>query len=168
MRELFNTWLSVALLRGVPSDHPGDQQSLIIAIFAAFISSVLVLIVDLEFTAAIKLSMLDLLFTGVVLSVALQLTGKAARFTQAFATYCGAGAIMNLGVLIMLNVLPRASERSNDITLIDLFYFLQLVWAISIVARILRYTFDIGLPVSVFAATGYLLASITVFGLILA
>lgn len=167
MSELLNTWLSVALLRGVPSDHPGDQKSLIIAIVAAAMSSVLVLAVDLELSSAIQLAVLDLVFTGVCLSVALQLTGKTPRFTQAFATYCGAGTVMNLVVLLMLNIVPGNAAPGNELTLIDLFYFLQLVWAISIVARILRFTFEISLPISVLAATGYLLVTITVVGLIM-
>lgn len=166
MRELLQTWISVALLRGIPSDHPGDQQSLIAAVLAAMVSSILVLSVELEFASAIKLSVLDLLFTGAVLMTALQLVGKSARFTQAFATYGGAGAVMNVVVLLMLMVLPRAASRTDELSLVDFFYFLQLVWAISIVARIVRYTFDISLPVSVLAATGYLMVTITVVGMI--
>ncbi|MBX2823092.1 MAG: hypothetical protein KTR33_00095 [Gammaproteobacteria bacterium] len=165
MRHLLNIWLSIAFLMGKPSDYPADRQSLQIAIVAALASFILASSLVVEFSVALTLAGLDVALAGGGLWIALQLAGKPTRFSQAFGAYCGASAVLNVASMIMLNTTDPESAESG-LSLAAMLQFVYLVWGISMVAHILRFTFELALPVSILAATGYLILSLTVIGMI--
>jgi len=167
MRSLLNMWFSIAFLMGKPYDYPPDRQSLQISIIAALVSFVLASSVVVELSVAITLAVLDIVVAGAGLWIALQMTGKPARFSQAFGAYCGASSVLNIASMIMLNATDAGnSDAATGISLAAVLQFVYLVWGISLVAHILRFTFDLTLPVSILAATGYLIVSLYAIGII--
>jgi len=166
MRVLFNTWFSIAFLMGKPHDHPGDQHSVFIAVIAAVLSFILAMSAVTELSSAVGLALLDVAFAAVCLRAALQMVDRPQRFSQAFGAYCGASTVLNLASMIMLNTLTSPTSAAGGLSLATVFQFVYLVWGISMVAHILRFTFEITLPASIVSAAGYLILSMYLVGLI--
>jgi len=159
---LIKSWASIAFLTGKPSELPGDLLSLRYAVLATLASYIFVVSIDQGLGRALMYSIFDLAVAGLCLYLALNLQGRIERFVQAFHAYCGASSILNLASL------PMLAGRSADTTGLSdqsqavgfsipmLVEFVYIVWGISVVAHIVRFTFDTGIASSVLISTGYL------------
>lgn len=165
MIELIKTWCSIAFLTGRPWQLPSDQMSLRVAVCAALISYVAVVSTQFGFFDALLHALFDIGVAALVLYVALSLTSRMERFIQAFHAYCGASVVLNLGSLPLLGVwdpdsdaqqLPTSDTESLTLSVPVLAEFVYLVWGISVVAHIVRSTFDTTIATSVLMSTGYL------------
>lgn len=165
MRQLLTAWFYIAFLMARPSDHPGDSLSLRTALLAAVFSYVLAITSVVGISLAVVYALLDIGFAAGSLWVALRLAQKTNRFVQAFASYCGASSILNLASIFMLRADAGVAESAQGLSLPVVIYFVYLVWGISMVAHIIRHTFEVSLPVGVLAATGYLMVTMTLVDL---
>lgn len=165
MIELIKSWCSIAFLTGKPWQLPGDQNSLRVAIAAALTTYVAVVSMQVGLFDALSHALFDIGVAALALYVGLSLVSNMERFVQAFHAYCGASTVLNLASLPMLDVFNRESEPQSGLGSdpesltfsIPVFAeFVYLVWGISVVAHIIRFTFDTTIAISVLISTGYL------------
>lgn len=165
MIALLQQFLKIAFLTGKPYDLPGDRGTLQLAVTLSFLTYVIATWQLYPPAKAISHAVLDLVLAGSVFYIALSIVGKSARFSQSFAALCGANAVLNAATLpIILTRLHRtesaAAEAQQQPHLIEFFF---LVWSISVVAHVIRFSFDTNIPISIVAAVGYILLALTIF-----
>ena len=165
MFALLQQFLKIAFLTEKPYDLPGDRGTLHVAIVLSFLTYVIATLQLYPPAKAIAHALIDLLLAGSVLFIALSVFAKAERFTQAFAALCGANAVLNAATLpVILTRMGRvesaAAESEERLYLIELFF---LVWSISVVAHVIRFSFDTNIPISIAAAVGYIVLALAVF-----
>jgi len=93
---LFKQYFYIAFLMGKPQDLPSGNSQMQIGLLLAFATYVLAWSGSLGWGGAALLGLLEILGTGLILVVALQLAGKLARFQQAFGGLYGASTFINL------------------------------------------------------------------------
>ncbi len=165
MFALLQQFLKIAFLTGKPYDLPGDRGTLHLAIALSFLTYVIATWQLYSPPKAIAHALLDLLLAGSVFYIALSAFNKSARFPQAFAALCGANAVLNAATLpVILTRLDRVESATVDsqerLYLIEFFF---LVWSISVVAHVIRFSFDTNIPISIAAAVGYVMLALAVF-----
>ena len=157
--SLLQHFLKIAVLTGKPYDLPGDRTTVQLAVGLSFVTYVVATWQLYSPGIAIGLAMLDIALAGGVLHFALGSTGKAERFNQAFAGYCGANAVLNIAILPV--ILSRLSQENGSLDgaqqEFDLAAFFFLVWSISVIAHIIRFSFDTNIPTSIVAALAYIM-----------
>lgn len=141
---------------GKPQDLPAGERQMYTAIALNFVTYVLALLGFTGFSSAMLHAAIDLACTGLFLYLGLLLVGRLPRFEQSFGAICGAGAVLNLAAipLLQLTVVPGAEVTSA----LSMFArFLLLVWSLSLVGHVLRFTFSLPMPVSIMIAVAYYL-----------
>jgi len=103
------------------------------------------------FKASLKAT-IDLLGTALILWVALHQTNRLPRMQQAFGGLCGASAYINLASLPLTFFRPPPGEMVAG----GLPEFVLLVWGLSLLAYVIRHTFEIRMVFSVLIAYLYL------------
>lgn len=165
MIALIKTWFAIAFLTGRPWQLPGDQASLRVSIGAALITYVGVVSTQVGVLKALSHALFDVGIAAASLYVGLQVLAKMERFVQALHAYCGASTVLNLASLPMLGAMDReapaadgsvANPETLTFSIPLLAEFVYLVWGISVVAHIVRFTFDTTIAISVLISTGYL------------
>ena len=165
---LLQHFLKIAFLTGKPYDLPGDRTTLQLAVFLSFVTYVIATWQIYSPALAIGHALLDIALAGAVLSFALGKAGKAERFNQAFAGFCGANAVLNIATLpiIFSRVSQENAATEGARQEIDLIQFLFLVWSISVVAHIIRFSFDTNIPTSIVAALAYIMFAVFIFSMV--
>lgn len=163
MSELLRQYFNIAFLMGRPQDVPPGRQVLQTGVLLAFITYVVALLDLLGLAGAVMHALADIGCTGLALYVALVLAGREARFEQAFGAYCGASAFINAAAIpIYLNRGPPGDEGvAGSLILAE---FVLLVWGLSLLAHVIRHTFELRLPVSVLIAFGWVMLLLTLMG----
>jgi len=167
---LLTQFLKIAFLTAKPYEIPGDQATLRLAIVASFVTHVVAIWGIYDSPMVIGQALLDLALSGSVLFVALSMVGKSARFNQAFASLCGANTVINLASMPVIFT-RLASELPSGVNgdsppVIDLVGFFFLVWSISVIAHVIRFSFDTNIPVSIVASVGYIILALTVYEIV--
>lgn len=139
---------------GKPQDLPAGDAQMRTGIGLAALTYILALLVPYGFGRALLQASIDLISTGLVLYVALVLVGHRGRFEQAFGGLCGASAFINLAALPLYNLRPDDVEASGA-TLTVLADFILLVWGLSLLAHVIRHTFEVRMVVSVLISFVY-------------
>lgn len=143
-----------------PQDLPAGDHQMVIAVVLNFVTYFIALISLYGIGTAALHAVLDIACTGLFLYVALALTGKLLRFPQSFGAICGAGAILNIAAIPMLRLEPdRSAEAAMGLA--ELAQFVLLVWSLSLVAHVLRHTFNIRMFTSIGVAVLYYLFIVT-------
>jgi len=165
---LLQHFLKIAFLTGKPYDLPGDRTTLQLAVVLSFVTYVIATWQIYSPVLAIGHALLDIALAGAVLSFALGKAGKAERFNQAFAGFCGANAVLNIATLpiIFSRVSQENAATEGARQEIDLIQFLFLVWSISVVAHIIRFSFDTNIPTSIVAALAYIMFAVFIFSMV--
>lgn len=154
VRELLHQYFNIAFLMGKPQDLPSGDAQLRIGIVLALLTYVIALAVPFGVGRAILQAAIDLGTTGVTMWIALTVTGRAARFAQAFGGLCGASAFINLAAAPLYLTRPDADVNSSLGALPD---FVLLVWGLSLLAHVIRHTFEVKMAISVFISFVYFL-----------
>lgn len=141
---------------GKPQDLPGGDAQMKVGIALAFVTYILAVAVPYGVPLAAMQVLLDLAGTGFIVWFALKQTGRLARFQQAFGGLCGASAFINLASLpiYLFRPPPGATEVDNGTMLAE---FVLLVWGLSLLAHVIRHTFEVRMTISVFIAFAYVL-----------
>lgn len=168
MSWLLQHFLKIAFLTGKPYDLPGDRTTLQLAVVLSFVTYVIATWQIYSPALAVGHALLDIALAGAVLSFALSKVGKAERFNQAFAGFCGANAVLNIATLpiIFSRVSQESAVTEGARQEIDLIQFLFLVWSISVVAHIIRFSFDTNIPTSIVAALAYIMFAVFIFSMV--
>ncbi|MFK7893485.1 MAG: hypothetical protein AB8B63_21900 [Granulosicoccus sp.] len=161
MRELFQQYFNIAFLMGKPQDLPAGDTQLRIGVAFAAVTYISALMVPYGLGRALFQASVDLVSTGVVLFMALALLSRKARFSQAFGGLCGASAFVNLAALPLYAMRSQQPEITGD-SIAAMADFVLLVWGLSLLAHIVRHTFEVPMVVSVLISFIYfiLLASV--------
>ena len=154
--ELLRQYFRIAFLMGRPQDLPGGATQMIIGCALAFVTYVVALLGVHELGRALALVLVDLGCTALALRVALSLTGHPGRFEQAFGGLCGASAFVNAAAVpIYLERSPSAEAPISGTTAFA--EFVLLVWSLSLLAHVLRHTFELRLGIGILIAFLYVL-----------
>jgi len=163
LTRLIQQFLKIAFLTGKPYELPANPATLQLAITLSFLTYVIATWQVYSPGSAIGHALLDIALAGLVLYFALSMVGKAARFGQAFAALCGANAVLNAVTLpVIYSRVNSVDPEAQKAHLIDFFF---LVWSISVVAHIVRHSFDTNIPISIAASVGYIILALYVFEL---
>lgn len=119
----------------------------------AFVTYVMAMSQALGLFTALLQAVIDLLGTALILWLALYFTNRLSRMQQAFGGLCGASAYINLASLPIV-MLRQSSAEVSSVGLVD---FVMLVWALSLLAYIIRHTFEIKMVASIFIAYLYVM-----------
>ncbi|MFK8076292.1 MAG: hypothetical protein AB8B84_06880 [Granulosicoccus sp.] len=154
MQELLRQYFNIAFLMGKPQDLPVGDAQMKIGIVLAFVTYVMAVAVPYGVALAAIQALLDLAGTGLIVWVALRQTGRLARFAQAFGGLCGASAFINVASLpiYMLRSPSNATDAANGSALAE---FVMLVWGLSLLAHVIRHTFEVRMTISVLIAFVY-------------
>jgi len=164
--QLLKHYFNIAFLMGKPQDLPAGESQLRIGIALALLTYVVALAVPLGVGRAFLQASIDLGATGTTLWFALSLTGRSNRFEQAFGGLCGASAFINLAAAPLYLTRPAtASEAGGSLGVLP--DFVLLVWGLSLLAHVIRHTFEVKMVISVFLSFVYFLMLISLMSLIL-
>ncbi len=152
--ELLKHYFNIAFLMKKPQDLPAGAEQMQYGIVFSFVANVLALVGFVGVGRASMLSLLDIVFSGLFLYIALMLTNRLPRFAQSFGGLCGASAVLYCAAIPML-WLTRPDANAEVGMLAQFAQFLLLVWSLSLVAHIIRHTFEIRLWTSVGLAFAY-------------
>lgn len=159
MRELLKQYFNIAFLMGKPQDLPAGPGQLQVGVGLALLTYLLALSIIYGVERAFLQAVLDLGLTGIVLFLALKFTGHPGRFEQAYGGYCGASMFINLAALPIFLMRPDAAEPGAT-TMGALANFVLMVWGLSLLAHVIRHTFDVAMTLSVVLAfVGFLVLS---------
>lgn len=139
---------------GKPQDLPAGVAQMRIGIGLSALTYILALLVPYGLGRAVLQASIDLISTGLVLFIALLAVGHRARFEQAFGGLCGASAFINLAALPLYNLRPASVDASGT-SLTVLADFVLLVWGLSLLAHVVRHTFEVRMVVSVLISFVY-------------
>ena len=158
MRELLHQYFNIAFLMGKPQDLPGGKEQLKIGVLMALVTYVMALAVPYGIFRALLQAAIDLGCTALALHVALSVMGKKPRFDQAFGGLCGASAFINLAAVPLYSLRPQASAvQAASSSLSVLADFVLLVWGLSLLAHVIRHTFEVSMVISVVISFVYFL-----------
>ena len=164
MLWIFGQFLKIALLTGKPYEVPGDHATLRLAILLSFITHVIAIWGIYTPGAVVAQAVLELVMTGSALYLGLSVFGKSERFVQSYAALCGASAILNLAFIpVIYASLESQAANTEPSAIISFATFFFLVWSISIVARVVRFSFDTNIPISILVSLGYLMLARLVY-----
>lgn len=169
MLWIFTQFLKIALLTGKPYELPGDQATLRLAMVFSFVTHVIAIWGLYQPASAIGQAFLELALTGAALYIGLSVLSKRERFVQAYAALCGAGAIVNIAFIPVIyssisNAQAGAEQESPAFVTFLTFFF--LVWSISLIARVVRFSFDTNIPVSILVSFGYIMVARAVYSFV--
>ncbi len=166
--ELFRQFFNIAFLMGKPQDVPAGILPLRIGFVCAFVTYVLALVSLTGMQTAVLTAVVDLVLLGVLIHTALKWFGRAERFAQAYAAFCGASMFVNLAAMpIYLSFsagFDPATVPAESRTLFDIANFVLMVWTIALLGHIVRHTFEVGMPVSILIAYSYVMLLTFVLG----
>lgn len=156
MHELLRHYFNIAFLMGKPQDLPGGDAQMKVGITLAFVTYITAVAVPYGVALAAMQALLDLAGTGFIVWLALRQTGRLPRFAQAFGGLCGASAFINLASLpiYMFRGPSSATDGANGNVLAE---FVLLVWGLSLLAHVIRHTFEVRMTISVLIAFVYVL-----------
>ena len=159
MAALLTQYFNIAFLMGKPQDLPAGNQQLHIALVLSFVSYVLASLTHYSFGQSVGTAIVDLGLSGLLIYVALVATGRLERFNQSYGALCGAGAVLNTAAIPIF--LARSNSPDAVSTLGNAADFFLLVWSLSVLAHIIRHTFEIRMVLSVILAFCYFLLVIS-------
>ena len=154
---------------GKPQDLPAGRAQLQLGVVLALASYVLALAMPYGIGWAFVQACVDLGCTGVVLWIALNLVGHPGRFEQAFGGLCGASALINLAAIPILAFRPELPNGAGGTASSSnaLAEFVLLVWGLSLLAHVIRHTFEVRMVVSIVISFVYFILLSSLFASIM-
>ena len=166
MAELLSQYFRIAFLAGRPQDLPGGRTQMRIGLGLAATTYLLALAGTDGIGDALVHVAIDLGGTALALRLALSMVGHPGRFEQAFGGLCGASAFVNTAAIpVYLSAPPDGTAGVSAGG--ALAGFALLVWSLSLLAHVLRHTFEIGLGTSIGIAFVWFLLLLSVVGAVL-
>ncbi len=162
--QLLHKGFRLAFLMSRPQDMPGDQSTVLLSVSLAIFSYVITGGYFVGFGRAIPLALLDIGLVALVASIALNLAGKPERFNQVLISYAMASIYLNLMSVVLLSSAGDTTAQAGDDPIAAVAGFVYLVWSLSVVGHIVRHAFDTRFAVSIAAAFGFFMLSVSVAG----
>ncbi len=154
MADLLRQYFYIAFLMGNPQDLPPGARQLQVGVLLNFVTYIAALSSVAGVGPAIAHATIDLACTALFIYTALYFFKRSARFAQSFGGLCGASAILNVvAIPIFLSRTPTTGGQPSALEAFS--QLLLLVWGLSLLAHVLRHTFQVRVSVSVLVAVAY-------------
>lgn len=165
MQALVLYFVDLCLLRRGPQDLPAYPVLLAVTLGVDLaVGMVLAVVGTLSAWQGLLRGAVDVFLMLVLLRVALELTGRAARFTQAATALLGSGAVIGAAALLPLAMLSGAEEASAVSPLAVLLMLGLIAWSVLVTGHILRHAFQIRLGQGAAVAIIYQLTAYSIVG----
>lgn len=158
MHALFNLFLDICLFRKGPQDIPASSILMKLCLLAYGASGFLVLLLGAPAPVALLQILLDLVLLAGLLHLVLLLNRHPGRFEQTLTALTGAGTLMGLLALPLMQWIIRQGT-GGDTTLPSLLMLGLMVWSVAIIAHILRHALDTSVWAGAMYALGYTVLS---------
>lgn len=156
MKRVINLFVDICLLRAAPQDIPSSSQLLVITALLALLTGSLVIVEAFGgIVPAVLAQLMDLLFIFLSLRLALAMVGKRQRLVQSATALFATNTLINLVAMplqLLVTPEPGASAIGDLAALLSL---ALMIWALVIVAHIVRHTFDLRFGLGLLISIGY-------------
>jgi hypothetical protein len=166
VHALLRQYFNIAFLMGKPQDLPAGRSQLKIGIALAMLSYLLALTIPFGVERAFLQAIVDIGCTGLVIWIGLSMAGHTARFEQAFGGLCGASMYINLAAIPLFALRPRPLTPGSSSTMDALADFVLLVWGLSLLAHVVRHTFEVRMGMSVLLSFVFFIVLSTIIAMI--
>jgi hypothetical protein len=157
MSPLLTIWLDICLLRAGPQDLPASRVLLGLALIAYLLVSTLLALPGYSLATSLQIATTDLLLLLLFAGSVLYLTGNLARIYQTLSALAGAGTLLGLLALPLVQSLYGARESGQVSLAVLLLWLLLMGWNLLVVAHIVRHALSVILPIAVGIAVLYTL-----------
>jgi peptidoglycan/LPS O-acetylase OafA/YrhL len=155
---LLKLFIDICRLRAKPQDVPASSALLLLTIVLALVSGILAISGSVYgFMQTAIISLMDVAVTLILLSLILKLMNLSSRLLQTATAIFGTGAIINLLSLPVMLLMNSGAENPGYQLLGALLYFALLIWGLTVMAHILRHSFQLPLTGGLLIAIGYFL-----------
>jgi hypothetical protein len=143
------SWILLCLLKRAPQDDPRSGGALALALLLYALASVLQAHISVSWAAAAGMTLLDLVVMAGFSYLVLSLRGFTARLAQTLTALAGAGAVLGLAALPVMQMMLSAQQDERPATLAVLFWVAILVWSVAVPAHIYRHALSVNLAIGV-------------------
>ncbi len=157
MSRLLTIWLDICLLRAGPQDLPVSQLLLGLTLAGYLLISTLLALPGYPAFTALQIAVIDLILLTAFAGSILYLTGNLARINQTLSALAGAGTLLGLLALPLVQSLYRAQDAEQLSLPVLMFWLLLMGWNLLVVAHIIRHALSVILPIAVVIAVLYTL-----------
>lgn len=162
---IINFFIELALLRRAPQDVPPSQALLLVVVFTAIGSGLLLaLTAGVGFASGVLQSLLDLGLMLAALWVVLRLVERRERFLQTATALVGVDTLITLMALLPVGLARPADAESGLLALAGLLFLLLVAWSVLATGNILRHAFGLTLVQGAAIAIGFDLVSFVIVG----
>jgi hypothetical protein len=156
--KLLNLFVDICLLRAGPQALPASSLLLLLTALAGLLSGALVIVSSFAgMGVALGAQVLDLLLIAGLLRVVLAMKGLQARFLQTASALFGCGVVINLATMPVQLMADQQDSGSLSGDLGVVLYLFLLLWALVVVAHILRHALEIRFVAGLLLSLGYFL-----------
>ncbi len=156
MSQLLQQFVWIAFLQGRPQDMPALRSALGVALVLNLLTYLLAITSDYSFFKGLQIALLDIAISGLCLYLAVTAVNKSARFLQAYTAFLGGTAVLNAVAI------PVLWLNSETVGLLDI---ALIIWALAIIAHVLRHTLEVETWVSVLMAFAFYLVVLQLLAL---
>ena len=157
LNRLLVLFLEISLLRKGPQDVPSSAFLVLSTAVLGLLSGVVVLSDSFAGPGgALGAQLLDLVLLTTFVYIGLQITGRLGRLYQALAAFFGCGVLINIATLLAIALSGPVEEGALTGVGAMLHVFI-MIWALVVIAHILRHTFEIAFMGGVALAVAYFL-----------
>ena len=155
MSRLLTIWLDICLLRAGPQDLPVSQVLLGLTLVSYTLVSTLLSLPGYPAFTSLQIALTDLVLLVAFAGSVLYLTGNMARFNQTLSALAGAGTLLGLLALPLVQSLYLAEDAEQISIAVLMFWLLLMGWNLLVVAHIIRHALSVILPIAVGIAVLY-------------
>ena len=161
LTHVVRTLVEMMRLRARPQDLPASDVLLLLTLATVALASLIAVVQLFPLPRGAARVGCDLLVQLGLVRLALQLSGRGARFRQTFTAICGTGSLFVLAALPLYIVL--GSEPGDTLaTLSTLALLFIYVWSIIVTGHILRHAFDATMALGIGLAVALVVITIAV------
>lgn len=162
MSRLLTIWLDICLLRAGPQDLPVSRVLLGLTLAGYLAVSTLLSLPGYPAFTSLQIALVDLVLLLAFAGSVLYLTGNMARINQTLSALAGAGTLLGLIALPLVQSLYRADDAQQVSLSVLMFWLLLMGWNLLVVAHIIRHALSVILPVGIAIAVLYTLVAMQI------
>lgn len=144
MNRLINLFVDICLLRAGPQDVPSSGFLFMLTAVLSVVTGTIASIKSFGgFVPALFAQVLDLFLLATFLYIGLSIMRLKARFHRAVTALLGTGVLINLLFMPIELMMGEDPSRSFMAELASILILFLIIWALVVMAHIMRHAFDI-------------------------
>lgn len=167
MKQIFNTFFDICLLRAGPQDVPFTRHLLFVLLGLHVLVGILLGSLSYSLPTAIAYGFTNMLVLVVLLRAVLMVRKLPERFNQTLSAMAGTDVIIGVIAWPISSWMVTARDAGSDVGAPALLWLLLVIWSLTIIAHILRNALSAPWAVGVVLAVLYFFigynVSITLF-----